>query len=206
MVGLDPIGVVLEDLAAGLGSVVAEAVWPLTDDQAKDRLGRVLAFRAGVEELTARLVRSVMDRDLPRLAGASSMRAWLMGTHGVSGPDAGRLVAEGNAHPGDPDGITRTGRTERTRLAWSAGDLSVAVTSPSPVRAGPRGGRCRGPGASPSTGRPVLHPLRAQRDLWQRIKAEPVRPLTRDETRLDRRYQTIHDTYVADVVTAYRNR
>lgn len=52
----------------------------------------------------------------------------------------------------------------------------------------------------------VMKAHQAQADLWTRIKSEPYRPLTRDEKRLDRRYQSIHDTYVADVLDAYRDR
>jgi hypothetical protein len=48
-----------------------------------------------------------------------------MSKHGVSGPDAARLVREANAHPGDRDGVLRDGRLEPTRRAWAAGEVSA---------------------------------------------------------------------------------
>jgi hypothetical protein len=121
----DPVEQTLSVIAAALGSLADAPAWVLTDGQVRQRFADVLAVRARVEELTARLVRSICDRDLPRLAGASSTRAWLVGAHGLSGRDAARLVVEAAAHPGDPDGITRHGRGEPTRAAWAAGVLAA---------------------------------------------------------------------------------
>ena len=58
--------------------------WTLTEDAALERLGELLAVRAAVDELTARVTASMLARDMPRLAGAASAKAWLMTTHGLS--------------------------------------------------------------------------------------------------------------------------
>lgn len=53
---------------------------------------------------------------------------------------------------------------------------------------------------------PVRKASQAQSDLWERVKRDHYRPLTRDEKRLQRRYKAVHDAYVADAVQAYHNR
>jgi hypothetical protein len=123
--GLDPVETALGVVGDALASVVDYGAWRLDDGQVQDRFADALRVRAGVEELVARLAASVVDRELPRLGGASSTKAWLVSTHGLSGADAARLVAETTAHHGDVDGVLRDGRTEATRVAWAAGDLSA---------------------------------------------------------------------------------
>jgi hypothetical protein len=123
--GANPIADAVAVIGDALRSVAGYGAWRLDADDLTDGLTEMLRVRAGVEELVARLAASVADRDVPRLAGASSTKAWLMATHGLSGADAARLVAEATAHPGDPDGVLADGRAEATRQAWAAGDLSA---------------------------------------------------------------------------------
>src|SRR5690242_14523478 len=85
------VGVCLEGVAALMAAVADVPAGTLTEPALQRRLGQALRVRASVEELTARLVASVADRDLPRLAGATSTRAWLVGHHAISGSDAARL-------------------------------------------------------------------------------------------------------------------
>src|SRR6478752_8786241 len=79
-------------IASALDGVTSVPAWSLGEQAVQARLGEALALRSRLAEVTARLVASASDRELPRLAGASSTRAWLMATHRVSAQDAGRLV------------------------------------------------------------------------------------------------------------------
>ncbi|MBA2574013.1 MAG: DUF222 domain-containing protein, partial [Nocardioidaceae bacterium] len=74
------------------------------------------SVRAGVDELVARLVGSALERDLDRLAGASSPTAWLAHSQGLSRRRAAELVSQGKAI---------SDRVETTRRAWAAGDVTT---------------------------------------------------------------------------------
>ncbi|MDX6297626.1 MAG: hypothetical protein QOI51_1483, partial [Nocardioidaceae bacterium] len=102
-----------------LASVVDVPAWTLGEDAVQQRLSEALRVRAGVDELVARLTASILGRELPRLAGASSGRAWLMATHRMSAPEAARLVTQANACTAE--GLD--GRAETTRRAWATGDV-----------------------------------------------------------------------------------
>ena len=129
------------DLLAGVAGLPG---WTLTEDAALERLGELLAVRAAVDELTARVTASILARDVPRLAGAASAKAWLMTTHGLSSGDAHRLithtrvadtdqpVCDRSTRTVDPDGadagdhrVVTGGRCEPTRRAWASGGLSA---------------------------------------------------------------------------------
>lgn len=117
----DPFDAGMARISEGLASVADVPAWTLTDDTVQHHLAVMLRIRSGVEELTARLAASVVDRDLPRLAGASSPRAWLSATHGMSHSDAARLLTETAVHEGErPDR-----RCGPTRHAWASGDLTA---------------------------------------------------------------------------------
>ena len=117
----DPFAECLSSMGTALDAVADTPAWTLSEAAVQERLTEALAIRARVEELTARLLNSVSDRELPRLAGASSTRAWLMATRGLSRQDAGRLVAEIGVQHEQPG----FGRTSVTREAWSAGQISA---------------------------------------------------------------------------------
>ncbi len=100
--------------------------WTLTEDAALERLGELLAVRAAVDELTARVTATVLARDVPRLAGAASAKAWLMTTHGLSSGDAHRLISHSRVADTDQPASDRTTRTAVSHGADggdSAGDL-----------------------------------------------------------------------------------
>ncbi len=102
-----------------LASVSDVPAWSLPEDAVQQHLAAMLAVRAGIEELTARLLAAVVTRDVPRLAGACSPRSWLSATHGLSGADATRLLAETCVHEAErPDR-----RCGPTRAAWATGRL-----------------------------------------------------------------------------------
>ncbi len=117
----DPFAACVSAMGTALAAVADTPAWTLSEVAVQERLGEVLAVRARVEELTARLLASVSERELPSLAGASSMRAWLMATRGLSRQDAGRLVAEIGVQHEQPG----LGRTGLTRDAWSVGQVSA---------------------------------------------------------------------------------
>lgn len=115
--GGDPFAEAVAIMQAALAAVADVPAWSLDEDTAQQRLGDVLRIRASVEELTARLAASVVERDVPRVAGAHSPRSWLMSTHGMSTSDASRLLAEASVLEGErPDR-----RCGLTRQAWAAG-------------------------------------------------------------------------------------
>ncbi len=91
-------------------------VWSLDDRRLGDRLGEALAVRARADELVARLVGQVDDRDLGRQSGASSTRAHLVSNYRVSTGAAAGLLAQARC---------MSDRTELTRQAWATGHVSA---------------------------------------------------------------------------------
>ncbi|MBA2715462.1 MAG: hypothetical protein H0U51_00060, partial [Propionibacteriales bacterium] len=81
---VDPFARSLQTMQAALADVVDAPAWSLTDEALTDRITATLAVSAGVDELLARLVGSALERELARLAGASSPTAWLACAHGLS--------------------------------------------------------------------------------------------------------------------------
>jgi Domain of unknown function (DUF222) len=118
----DPFEGCLSSVGTALAGVADTPVWMLSEDAVQARLTQALRIRARVEELTARLLGSVVAREVPRVAGASSARAWLMATHGMSVQDAARLVRETALHSVDE---MTPARSEPTRAAWAAGEVSA---------------------------------------------------------------------------------
>ena len=105
----------LTSLSEALAEVVEVPAWSLTEEELVDRITVALRVRAGVDELVVRLVGSALERDLARLAGATSATAWLTHTLHVSRRCAGELVGHAKAF---------SGRVEATRRAWAAGRVS----------------------------------------------------------------------------------
>ena len=90
-------------------------VWSLDDRRLGYRLGEALAVQAACDELIARLVGQVDDRDLGRLCGASSTRAHLVANFRVSTGAAAGLLAQARC---------MSDRTDLTRRAWATGLVS----------------------------------------------------------------------------------
>ncbi len=112
---LDPIGTVLSAVTGQLGRAVDVPVWTLDDDRLQARLTQALQAKAGVDELIARLVGEIDDRDLATKTGASSTRSYLAATHRMSTGQAAGIVAQARA---------MTPRTDITRGAWATGRIS----------------------------------------------------------------------------------
>ncbi len=113
---VEPYDVCLRTMSAALAQVADTPAWSLTDEALTDRISATLAVSAGVDELLARLVGSALERELARLAGASSPTTWLASTHGLSRGAAAGIVARAKAVN---DGV------DTTRQAWAAGQLST---------------------------------------------------------------------------------
>lgn len=119
------LGAAIDMVRAGLVALAECEPWRLSDEQVVAAFGELLAMRGVTEAVASRMFAAVGDRDLPRLAGASSPRAWLMALHGLSGVDASRLVREAAVHP-HPTGLDgRDGRTQPTVQAWFGGELNA---------------------------------------------------------------------------------
>ncbi len=73
---IDPFALCLDAMSGALASAVDAAAWSLTDEALVNRISSTLAVSAGVDELLARLVGSALERELARLAGASSPPTW----------------------------------------------------------------------------------------------------------------------------------
>ncbi|MDQ3480427.1 MAG: hypothetical protein M3423_03720 [Actinomycetota bacterium] len=71
----DPFQRCLDRMTAGLAEIIEVPAWTLTEEQLVDRISHALGVRSGVDELVARLVGSALERDLDRLAGATSPTA-----------------------------------------------------------------------------------------------------------------------------------
>ncbi len=113
---VDPFAACLRIMGAALADVVHAPAWSLTDEALTDRIAATLAVSAGVDELLARLVGSALERELARLAGASSPTAWLACNHGLSRGAAAGIVASAQA-------VNDT--VPATRVAWSKGQLTT---------------------------------------------------------------------------------
>ncbi len=113
---VDPFAACLRIMGAALADVVDAPAWSLTDEALTDRIAATLAVSAGVDELLARLVGSALERELARLAGASSPTAWLACTQGLSRGAAAGIVASAQA-------VDDT--VPATRVAWSKGQLTT---------------------------------------------------------------------------------
>jgi len=81
----DPFASCLGVMTAALTQAVDAPAWSLTDEALVERITATVQVRAGVDELLARLVGSALERELARLAGASSPTAWLVSSQ-QSGP------------------------------------------------------------------------------------------------------------------------
>jgi hypothetical protein len=84
-------------MTAGLAEIIEVPAWTLTEEQLVDRISHALGVRSGVDELVARLVGSASERDLDRLAGATSPTAWLAHSQGLSRRRAAELVSQAQA-------------------------------------------------------------------------------------------------------------
>ncbi len=113
---VEPVQRCLVDMSAALADVVEVAAWTLTEEQLVDRIGAALEVRCGLDELLARLVSSALERDLARLAGATSATAWLMASHQLPRRHAAELIAHTS---GVGAGM------ETTRRAWAGGDVNT---------------------------------------------------------------------------------
>jgi len=108
----DAIGACLHRLRAALDGAADAPAWSLDDRRVETRLAQALSVRAQLDELVARLVSQVDDRDLGGAAGASSTKAHLVASYRMSGGAATGLLAQTRS---------MTGRTDTTREAWAAG-------------------------------------------------------------------------------------
>ena len=102
-----------------LADLVDTPTWSLDDSRLDRRIGDVLALRAQVDELAARLVAEADDRHLPHRLGASSTRAHLMTAHRMSAGEASRTVRTAKQLHGT------SAVTEPTRRAVAAGGASA---------------------------------------------------------------------------------
>ena len=102
-----------------LSDLVDTPTWSLDDSRLDRRIGDVLALRAQVDELAARLVAEADDRHLPHRLGASSTRAHLMTAHRMSAGEASRTVRTAKQLHGT------SAVTEPTRRAVAAGGASA---------------------------------------------------------------------------------
>ncbi len=112
----DQVGVCLTALDEDLGKAVDAPVWSLDDARLSRRLGEALAVKARLDELVARLVGEVDERDLGRQCGASSTKAHLVASYRVSGGAAAGLLSQGRC---------MADRTTTTRTAWATGKVSA---------------------------------------------------------------------------------
>ncbi|MDQ3156790.1 MAG: 13E12 repeat family protein, partial [Actinomycetota bacterium] len=91
-------------------------LWALTDGQLTAEVESALRARASLDEWCARLVGAAADRDLARLAGATSTAVWLKNLAGISRPEAHRLVKRSEL---------LCEEVEEIRKVWAAGTVST---------------------------------------------------------------------------------
>lgn len=130
----DPFAACLAGMTEALDGVADTPAWSLTETAVVERFGQVLGLRSRVEELTSRLLDSLVSRDVPRLAGASSTRAWLTTHFQMSPQEAAKLVRESALHhgsggePRDVGALHQLSADQRcavTVCAWRGGLLTA---------------------------------------------------------------------------------
>lgn len=99
---VDPFARVFAAVSTELGAVADATMWALDDARLSRRLGEALAAQAAADELVARLVGEVDDRDLGRQCGASSTRAHLVASFRMSRRAAGETVARARGFGSGP--------------------------------------------------------------------------------------------------------
>ncbi|MDQ3155535.1 MAG: 13E12 repeat family protein, partial [Actinomycetota bacterium] len=91
-------------------------LWALTDEQLTAEVESALRARASLDEWCTRLVGAAEERDLARLAGATSTAVWLRNLTGISRHEAKRII----------DPARAMGElVEDTRKAWAAGQVTT---------------------------------------------------------------------------------
>jgi hypothetical protein len=114
----DMIGRVLGRVADELKGTIDAPVWSLDDQGLDARFAQVMAVRAAVDELAARLVGEMDDRDHATRLGGSSTKAHLMGAHWLSRGEATGMVTAARQLHGSST------LTEPVRRAQACGDVS----------------------------------------------------------------------------------
>jgi hypothetical protein len=107
---------IIDQLSSLADDVAALEPWRLTDSELRELATAVQRARTSLDALASRVLGAVESTGLAKDDGAASTTAWFANLTGVARGDASRLV-----------GLARvtTGRTEQTRAAWAAGDLST---------------------------------------------------------------------------------
>ena len=114
----DMIGRVLGRVADEFKGTIDAPVWSLDDQGLDARFAQVMAVRAAVDELAARLVGEMDDRDHAIRLGGSSTKAHLIGTHRLSRGEAARMVTAARQLHGSST------LTEPVRRAQACGAVS----------------------------------------------------------------------------------
>ena len=114
----DVIGRVLGRVADELKGTIDAPVWSLDDQGLDARFAQVVALRAAVDELAARLVGEMNDRDHATRLGGSSTKAHLMGAHRLSRGEATRMVTAARQLHGSST------LTEPVRRAQACGEVN----------------------------------------------------------------------------------
>lgn len=81
------------------GEAAQQPLWSLTDKELAVEVADALALRAQADAVLLARLGEAEARGLPRSRGASSMVAWLRGTHRVGPGEASRLVHTARALP-----------------------------------------------------------------------------------------------------------
>lgn len=107
---------IIEQLSSLPDDTSALEPWTLRDGEVRELTRAMFRARAGLEELGVRLAAAADDRGLARADGCTSTTAWLAQITGIAKPEASRLV-----------GLARTvtAEAERTRAAWSRGEITT---------------------------------------------------------------------------------
>ena len=112
----ESIGSCMGMVRAALAGVVDVEVSTLSDVEVRACLMQAWRARAGIEELFARLVSAVDERDFAGDDGASCTRAWLAWSLKMSRSAAAAALAQATA---------LSPRVDVTRRAWAAGEVST---------------------------------------------------------------------------------
>jgi hypothetical protein len=107
---------IIDQLSSLADDAASLEPWRLTDGELRELASAVQRARTSLDALAARVLGAVEATGLAKDDGAASTTAWYANLTGVAKADASRLV-----------GMSRvtSDRTEQTRSAWAAGELST---------------------------------------------------------------------------------
>ena len=117
------VGAAVGTIRAALRGAVDAPTWQLSDEDVSDLVRALGGVRAGLDELTGRVVAEARRRDLPTRAGVASLSQWVQNRTKATPAEAAAAIRYATATAPEADGDRP--RWGCTRTAWAGGMLTA---------------------------------------------------------------------------------